>query len=95
MSKPEKGTPEYDLWICAIEVAIHAPWTQNQFTVAAKIPWQDINALRTALEKVGIDWRPAKETEDTRLKEAAGRSQAKREARQREENDRADEARRG
>jgi len=58
MSRPAKGTPEWDLWIAAIEIAMVAPWKGQ--TYAARIPWDMIDTLREKLEAVGIDWRTAK-----------------------------------
>jgi hypothetical protein len=62
--RPQKGTPEYKLWIEAIEVALAAPMHQNENAYAAKIPWSRIHKLRAALEGVGIDWKAAKEVQD-------------------------------
>lgn len=58
MSRPVKGTPEYELWLCAIEVATYPPVEHgNQAT--GQVSWRRLDALRAALEGVGIDWREA------------------------------------
>jgi hypothetical protein len=64
MPKPEKDTPEYELWLCAIDVAIAAPWNQATHAFASQIPWEDIHKLRRALEAVDIDWQAAKKSDD-------------------------------
>lgn len=62
--RPDKGTPEYDLWIAAIDVATAPPVKKGTTSFAASVPWTRIEALRDALEAVGIDWRKAKEASD-------------------------------
>lgn len=62
VTKPEKGTPEYDLWVAAIEVATYPPLTGAGFTT--QVPRSRIDALRTALDGVGIDWEKAKRMDD-------------------------------
>jgi hypothetical protein len=59
--RPAKGTPEYELWLAAIEVAIHAPLDRGVSTGSAQIYWPKIDRLRDALDAVGIDWRAAKQ----------------------------------
>lgn len=54
---PPKGTPEYDLWIAALDVALGAPLRQSGNAYSATVPWQLIHELRKAFEAVGIDWR--------------------------------------
>lgn len=61
--KPDKDTPEYDLWIAAIEVAIAPPLTHG-IQYAAKVPWSLIEDLREKLDAVGIDWKTAKAKHD-------------------------------
>ena len=70
MSAPEKGTPEYALWVAAIEVAIHAPLKQGTYSSDAKVRWHAIHELRAALDAVGIDWRTAKVKNDAERREA-------------------------
>lgn len=74
MTRPSKGTPEYDLWVAAIEIAIYPPLRHDDRTTwAAKVPWNRIEELRAALDKVGIDWRATKITDDAAQAEAAAR----------------------
>jgi hypothetical protein len=61
MARPEKGTPEYDLWIAAIEVAAHPPLKQGKYASDAGVSWHKVDALRAALDGVGIDWRTVHE----------------------------------
>lgn len=87
MSRPKKGTPEWELWVAAIEVAIYPPTSGT--TATAKVAWHRINALRAALDELGIDWRSAKATDDVqraedakeryalRTREAAARAEAR------------------
>jgi hypothetical protein len=59
---PAKGTPEYDLWSAAIDVAL-APPLRNRHpdtVYSAQVPWTDIERLREALEAADIDWKAAK-----------------------------------
>jgi hypothetical protein len=56
--RPEKGTPEYRLWIAAIEVAMAAPLSHGPTTTDAKVYWPKIEALRAALDELGVNWRP-------------------------------------
>ena len=60
MNVPKEGTPEWRLWIAAIEVATAPPVKQNETAFAAKVPWTRIDKLRRALEDADIDWRRAK-----------------------------------
>lgn len=64
MSIPEKGTPEYDLWVTAIDIAIAAPYDQNRTVVDTKIPWLLIHELRSRLDTLDINWRAAKTKND-------------------------------
>lgn len=58
MARPKKGTPEYELWLCAIEVATYPPIEHgNQAT--GQVSWQPLDNLRAALDGVGIDRREA------------------------------------
>jgi hypothetical protein len=56
--RPAKGTPEWDLWVAAIEVAMDAPERHSATTTHALIYWPKVEQLRAALEAVGIDWHP-------------------------------------
>jgi hypothetical protein len=58
MTRPNKGTPEYKLWIAAIEVAADPPLKPQRPTVQLHAP--KLKALRDALEGVGIDWKKVK-----------------------------------
>jgi hypothetical protein len=62
MPRPSKGTPEYELWIAAIDVAIDPPLKPQRPTVQLYAP--KLKALRDALEGVGIDWRKVKEANE-------------------------------
>ena len=54
--RPAKGTPEWELWVAAIEVAIYGPEKHGpQYT--GQVSWERLDDLRNALEGVGIDWR--------------------------------------
>lgn len=64
MPHPEKGTPEYELWLCAIDIAVAAPWRKGTYSHSAQIPWEDIDKLRQALDAVRIDWRDVKKDDD-------------------------------
>ena len=56
--RPAAGTPEWDLWVAAVEVAMSAPLRHGPTTSYAKVYWPRIEQLRAALDAVGIDWRP-------------------------------------
>lgn len=71
MTRPAKGTPEYDLWVAAIEVAIYPPLVFKGATT--QVSCRRIEELRTALDAVGIDWRAAKITDDATRSENARR----------------------
>lgn len=60
MSAPQKGTPEHDLWVAAIDVAVTAPLRKGEYVHAALVPWSLINDLRSSLDALGIDWRKVK-----------------------------------
>ena len=62
MTLPARGTPEYDLWTAAIDVAL-APPLRNRHpdtVYCARVPWPEIERLRDALEAAGIDWKTPK-----------------------------------
>lgn len=65
--KPEEGTPEHDLWLCAIDIAVAAPWKQATQAGDTKIPWDDIHRLRQTLDAMGIDWQSVKHNNDEAL----------------------------
>lgn len=56
MPRPEKGTPEYDLWLAAIDIAHAAPLKQHATAARAGIPWVRIDRLRAALDALGVPW---------------------------------------
>lgn len=56
MPKPLKGTPEYELWLAAIDIAAAAPLKRGTYVHAASIPWKLVNRLRDVLEELDIDW---------------------------------------
>lgn len=58
--RPEKGTPEYDLWTTAITIAAYAPLHQNPHVFGARVPWSQIDKLRDTLDALGVDWRKVK-----------------------------------
>jgi hypothetical protein len=58
MSRPEKGTPEWDLWVAAIDVAVYPPTDPKHATVYVSVA--AIAELRRALEACGIGWRAVK-----------------------------------
>ncbi len=70
MNRPSKGTPGYDLWIAAIEVATYAPLKPGRYVSGAKISWPRVEALRAALDALDIDWRKAKVEDDRARQEA-------------------------
>ena len=63
---PEKGTPEYELWILAIDIAIAVPERHGAYVGNAGIPWEYIHELRKTLDALGIDWLKAKKEDDAR-----------------------------
>ncbi len=73
MTAPSKGTPEYDLWVAAIEVATYAPLRPGTHVSGAKVAWPRLEALRAALDALGIDWRKAKVEDDKARQEAVER----------------------
>lgn len=60
--RPEKRTPQFDLWVTAIDIAADAPLRQSTETgvTKAQIPWTRIHKLRVVLDQLGIDWRKVK-----------------------------------
>jgi hypothetical protein len=58
--RPQKGTPEFDLWVAAIEIAMDAPERHGSTTTHALIYWPKVEALRAALDALGIDWHQPK-----------------------------------
>lgn len=55
--RPTKGTPEYAVWLAAIDVVLAAPLKQGTNVFAASIPWSIVTDLRAQLAASGIDWR--------------------------------------
>lgn len=60
---PREGTPERDLWLAAIAVALEPPLRQGQAS-AARVSWHLVRQLRDALEGAGVDWEAAKLRQD-------------------------------
>lgn len=58
MGRPVKGTPEWDLWVAAIDVAVYPPADPKRGTVYVSAA--RIEELRRALDACGIDWRAVK-----------------------------------
>lgn len=56
---PEQGTPEWDLFLAAIDVAAWPPLRIRTFSTT--VPRVRIERLRECLEACGIDWRKVKE----------------------------------
>ena len=67
--RPPPGTPSYQLWLAAIDVALEAPLSQGTHVHAAQIPWTVIHELRAALDALSIDWRKYKDKQDTERRE--------------------------
>lgn len=59
-NRPAKGTPEYELWTAAIEVAAYPPVYPRKATCV--VSSKRIQRLRDALEACGIDWHKVKES---------------------------------
>jgi hypothetical protein len=59
----EEGTPEYEVFLAAIEVAVDPPINPKRPTCQVYVPY--ITRLRNALEAFGIDWKKIKEGGDT------------------------------
>jgi hypothetical protein len=59
--RPAKGTPEYDLWLAAIDVAAAAPLNRAATVSHTLIYWGYIEKLRRCLDELGVDWRSVKE----------------------------------
>jgi hypothetical protein len=60
---PAKGTPEYRLWVAALDVAVWAPLEQG-IAARAQVPWRLIHELREIFEELNIDWRATKAEND-------------------------------
>ena len=54
---PAKGTSEHELFLAAIEVAASAPLNRGSAVSHARVYWPRVQALRNALDGLGIDWR--------------------------------------
>ena len=57
MTQPRSGTPEYRLWLAAIDVAASPPLKQGKYAGNAGVYWPLIHELREALDELGVDWR--------------------------------------
>jgi hypothetical protein len=53
---PDPGTPEYEVFVAAIEIAAYGPLKPGQHVFAAKVPWTRLMRLRDALTAAGIPW---------------------------------------
>jgi hypothetical protein len=63
VTRPEKGSPEWDLWIAAIEVAAYPPLNIGQkgrSRATCQVSTRQITKLRAALDACEIDWRKVK-----------------------------------
>jgi hypothetical protein len=58
--RPVKGTPEYDLWVAAINVAVYPSLKHQDHVWNAQVAWNLVEKLRAALDAVGIDWKGVK-----------------------------------
>lgn len=58
MTKPLKDSPEWDLWIAALEVAAGPPLRPHAASVL--VPASRLRKLRDALDVLGVDWREVK-----------------------------------
>lgn len=71
MNLPPKGTPEYEVIICAMEVACYPPMNNDRNQATAQVSWRRIKELRAALDAAGLPWREAKAISDKNRAEAA------------------------
>lgn len=55
----EPDTPEFEVFVAAIEVAAWAPLEQPANTVTVAVPWKLIDQLRDRLDDCDVDWRSA------------------------------------
>jgi hypothetical protein len=63
-------------------VAIEAPLRQGKYSRSATIDWRTVNEIRSALERLDVNWRPAhQQLREIKLK----RSQAARKAKEEED----------
>jgi hypothetical protein len=58
---PPPGTPEFGVWVAALDVATSPPLRHAATTGYAQVPWGEIEKLRDALETAGLDWRAVRE----------------------------------
>ena len=61
MSTPQKDSPEWELWVAAVDIATSAPLTAHTHSVL--VSWKRVERLREALDVLGVDWRTAKRME--------------------------------
>lgn len=57
---PLRGTPEFAVWVAALDVATSPPLRHAETTSSAQVPWAEIDRLRAAIEAAGLDWRKIK-----------------------------------
>lgn len=74
--RPKKGTPDWELWVAALEVAIYPPVKGQRATT--QVARSRIEALRSAFDAVGIDWRETKAVDDERRAESERAKRARR-----------------
>lgn len=89
MARPKKGTPEWDLWVAAIEVAIYPSLVHGR-QATGQVSWRRLDALRDALDELGIDWRKAKVASDADRAENARAQRDQRVAAARERSEASD-----
>lgn len=68
MDIPKKGTPEFALWVAALDIAAVAPLKQGTNVFAAGVDWRLIHDLRAALDQLGLDWRGVKKANDAAVR---------------------------
>lgn len=87
-ARPKQGTPEWELWVAACEVAIYPPIRHAAHVATGAVDWDRLEALRRALDGVGIDWRSVKVDDDDARRRIAERAAAQRAAVNAERNER-------
>lgn len=55
---PKKGTPEWDLWMAALAVAVFPPLKPQNYSV--QLSSKLLKDLRDALDACGVDWKKVK-----------------------------------
>jgi hypothetical protein len=76
MSTPEKDTPEWRLWVAALDAAIWPPYADETRGAECLVPSFVIDQLREAFEELGIDWRATKAQNDSDRKDRKREQQA-------------------